>query len=86
MWDQKKDSPMIYTDVLSTEMTRQEQFEIWIQSGSARWDMLGCFQDADLASSLARNHSSRSRLICVTFEHGKMISQEVVAEGTLAMA
>jgi hypothetical protein len=69
------------------EMIRQEQFEIWVQNGSARWDMLGCFQDADLASSLAKNHSTRSRLICVTFEHGKMISQEVIADmGVLSVA
>lgn len=61
-------------------MIRQEQYEIWIQSSVNHWDMLGCFQDITLASTLAVNHTNRSRLICVTFEYGKMISQEVVAE------
>lgn len=61
-------------------MIRQEQYEIWIQSNSRRWDMLGCFPDRELASMLAKNHPVRARLICVTFEHGKMISQESVAE------
>lgn len=42
--------------------------------------MLGCFQDREMASMLAKNHPVRARLICVTFEHGKMISQESVAE------
>jgi hypothetical protein len=61
-------------------MIRQEQYEIWIQSGASRWDMLGCFPDVDMASALAKNHPVRSRLICITFEYGKMISQESVAE------
>jgi hypothetical protein len=74
-------------ETIYQETIRQEQFEIWVQNGSARWDMLGCFQDAGLASSLAKNHSTRSRLICVTFEHGKMISQEVIADmGALSVA
>ena len=61
-------------------MIRQEQYEIWIQSSSKRWDMLGCFRDREMASMLAKNHPVRARLICVTFEYGKMISQESVAE------
>ncbi|HEY6968914.1 MAG TPA: hypothetical protein VJA94_06910 [Candidatus Angelobacter sp.] len=61
-------------------MIRQEQYEIWVQSSSSKWDILGAFRDLDLASAVAKNHSRRSRLICVTFEYGKMISQESVAE------
>jgi len=61
-------------------MIRQEQYEIWTQSGTNKWDMLGCFQDLTLAAIMARNHSGRTRLICLTFEYGKMISQEMVAE------
>jgi hypothetical protein len=61
-------------------MIRQEQYEIWVQSSSSKWDILGSFQDMDLASTVAKNHSGRTRLICVTFEHGKLISQESVAE------
>jgi len=61
-------------------MIRQEQYEIWVQSGSSKWDILGSFQDLDLASTVAKNHSGRTRLICVTFEYGKLISQESIAE------
>jgi len=61
-------------------MIRQEQYEIWTQSGTNKWDMLGCFPDLTLAAIMARNHSGRTRLICLTFEYGKMISQEMVAE------
>lgn len=61
-------------------MIRQEQYEIWVQSGSSKWDILGSFQDMDLASTVAKNHRGRTRLICVTFEYGKLISQESVAE------
>lgn len=61
-------------------MIRQEQYEIWVQSSLLRWDMLGCFQDIELASTVAANRSSRTRLICLTFEYGKMISQNLVKE------
>ena len=61
-------------------MIRQEQYEIWAQSGARKWDMLGCFQDLTLAAIMARNHCGRTRLICITFEYGKMISQEMVTE------
>jgi hypothetical protein len=61
-------------------MIRQEQYEIWVQRGSSKWDILGSFQDMDLASTMAKNHSGRARLVCVTFEYGKMISQESVVE------
>jgi hypothetical protein len=33
-----------------------------------------------LASTVAKNHRGRTRLICVTFEYGKLISQESIAE------
>ena len=61
-------------------MIRQEQYEIWVQSGDSKWDMLGCFEDLTLAAIMARNHPARTRLICITFEHGKVISQELLTE------
>ena len=61
-------------------MIRQEQYEIWVQSGSSKWDILGSFQDLDLASTVAKNHSGRTRLICVTFEYGRLISQESILD------
>jgi len=61
-------------------MIRQEQYEIWVQSAQNKWDMLGCFEDLTLAAIMARNHPARTRLICITFEHGKMISQDLLTE------
>ena len=61
-------------------MIRQEQYEIWVQKDLLRWDMLACFRDIDLAATVAANHSARRRLICVTFEYGKMIAQDLVQE------
>ena len=61
-------------------MIRQEQYEIWVQSSLNKWNMLGCFPDLDLASTIAKSRSTRTRLVCVTFEYGKMISQESIAE------
>jgi|SRR5947207_10984231 len=61
-------------------MIRQEQYEIWVQSSLNKWNMLGCFPDLDLASTIAKSRSARTRLVCVTFEYGKMISQESIAE------
>ena len=61
-------------------MIREQQYEIWVQSGLLRWDMLGCFRDMNLATTVAANHSARMRLICVTFEYGKMIAQDLVQE------
>ena len=61
-------------------MKRQEQYEIWIQSGIRKWEMLASFLDLDIASSLARGRNGRTRLICVKFESGKLVSQELVEE------
>jgi hypothetical protein len=61
-------------------MIRQEQYEIWVQRNSSKWDILGSFKDLEVATSLAKNYSGRTRLVCVTFEFGKLIAQESIAE------
>jgi hypothetical protein len=61
-------------------MIRQEQYEIWVQQGEKKWEMLGSFQDLGIASMIAKNRSRRTRLICITYEYGKMISQDLVEE------
>ncbi|HLJ90602.1 MAG TPA: hypothetical protein VKZ53_27585 [Candidatus Angelobacter sp.] len=60
-------------------MIRTEQYEVWTQKGE-RWEMLGSFQELDMATALTKNRSGRQRIICVTYEYGKMISQESIAE------
>jgi hypothetical protein len=61
-------------------MDRYEQFEIWAQSGLSKWEMLASFADLSLASAIAQNREGRTRLICVTCEQGRMISQNLVEE------
>ena len=54
-------------------MARWEQYEVWIQNG-AKWEMIGVFNDFYVAAAMARNRSSRMRLIHATYEDGKRIS------------
>ena len=60
-------------------MARWEQFEVWKQTGE-KWEMLASFHDFELASAMARNRSSRMRLIHAVYENGKMVEQDVLAE------
>ena len=61
-------------------MDRQEQFEIWVQSGLRKWEMLASFADLAIASAIAQNRKGRTRLICVICEKGKMVSQNLIEE------
>jgi hypothetical protein len=67
-------------DLLRHETIRQEQYEVWVQRGEKKWEMLCSFQDLGVASAIAKNRPSRTRLICITYEYGKMISQDLVEE------
>jgi len=60
-------------------MARWEQYEIWVQNG-VKWEMLACFQDFDVASAVARNRSSKMKLMLVTYEDGAVVSKDVLAE------
>ena len=61
---------------------RQEQYEVWVQKSEKKWEMLCAFQDLSVASAIAKNRPgrSRTRLICITYEYGKMISQDLIEE------
>ena len=64
-------------------MARFEQFEIWVLKGG-HWQFSASFQDFDVASAVARNRSSRVRLIHAVYEDNKCVEQEVIAEvGTI---
>ena len=60
-------------------MARCEQYEIWVQNG-VKWEMLACFQDFEVASAVARNRSSKMRLMHVTYEDSAVVSKDVIAE------
>ncbi|HEV3036754.1 MAG TPA: hypothetical protein VHA33_03110 [Candidatus Angelobacter sp.] len=60
-------------------MARWEQYEIWVQNG-AKWEMLACFQDFDVASAVARNRSRKMKLMLVTYEDGVAVNKDVIAE------
>jgi len=60
-------------------MARWEQFEVWAQNG-AQWEMLAAFHDFELASSILRTRSNRTRLIHAVYEDGKVIERDILAE------
>jgi hypothetical protein len=60
-------------------MSRFEQFEIWEFNGG-RWEFIASFRNFEVASVLARRRSYRVRLLHVTYEDGKAVAQEVLAE------
>jgi hypothetical protein len=60
-------------------MARWEQYEIWVQNG-VKWEMLASFPDFEVASAVARNRSSKMRLMLVTYEDSTVVSKDVIAE------
>ena len=61
-------------------MARWEQFEVWTQNGSNRWEMIAAFSDFEIASVVARNRSSKMRLVHAIYENGKVLERDVLAE------
>ncbi|HEY6968909.1 MAG TPA: hypothetical protein VJA94_06885 [Candidatus Angelobacter sp.] len=61
-------------------MARWEQFEVWTQNGSNRWEMIAAFSDFEIASAVARNRSSKMRLVHAIYENGKVLERDVLAE------
>ena len=57
-----------------------EQFEVWTQNGGNRWEMIGAFSDFEIASAVARNRSSKMRLVHAVYENGKVLEKDVLAE------
>jgi hypothetical protein len=60
-------------------MARWEQYEIWVQNG-VKWEMLAVFQDFELASAVARNRSSKMKLMLATYEDSTVVTKDVIAE------
>ncbi|HMF91599.1 MAG TPA: hypothetical protein VKL40_13225 [Candidatus Angelobacter sp.] len=61
-------------------MAKWSQFELWVQVGEKKWEMIGVFPDAELATTLAKSRSRRARVIEVKYDGDKMLGQEVIVE------
>jgi len=65
--------------VVTVLMARLEQYEIWVLD-EGKWQMIASFREFDIASAMARNRSSRMRLIRSVYENGQPVEQQVLAE------
>jgi hypothetical protein len=61
-------------------MAKWKQYELWVQTGEKKWEMIGIFPTVDVPTALARGRSRRSRLIEVLYDGSKLLGQEVIAE------
>jgi hypothetical protein len=61
-------------------MAKWKQYELWVQTGDSKWDLVGLFPSADLPTAVAKTRARRSRLIEVVYDGNKMLGQEVIAE------
>ncbi len=60
-------------------MSRFEQYEIW-EFNHGRWEFIASFREFEVANGLARRRTYRVRLMRVTYESGKPIEEQVLAE------
>lgn len=60
-------------------MANWEQFQVWVQVND-RWELLAAFEDFEVASSVAKNYSTRIRLVHAVYEDEVLKSQDVLAE------
>ena len=61
-------------------MAKWKQYELWVQTGESKWEMVGVFPTTELATAVATARNTRSRLIEVLYDGSKLLGQEVVAE------
>ena len=61
-------------------MAKWSQYELWVQTGEKKWEMVGVFPDVEMATSLAKSRSRRARVIEVRYDGDKMLGQEIIAE------
>jgi hypothetical protein len=61
-------------------MAKWKQYELWVQTGESKWEMVGVFPTTELATAVANSRNARSRLIEVLYDGSKLLGQEVVAE------
>src|ERR1700732_1098018 len=61
-------------------MAKWKQYELWVQSGQNKWEIVGLFPGTELATVVANARTARTRLIEVTYDGSKMMGQEIIAE------
>jgi len=61
-------------------MAKWKQYELWVQTGESKWEIVGVFPTTELATAVANGRNARSRLIEVLYDGSKLLGQEVVAE------
>jgi hypothetical protein len=61
-------------------MAKWKQYELWIQTGENKWEMVGIFPTPELPTAMANARTTRCRLIEVLYDGSKILGQEVIAE------
>jgi hypothetical protein len=61
-------------------MAKWKHYELWVQAGEKKWEMVGVFPDTDIPTSMAGMRGGRSRLIEVLYDDSKLLGQEIIAE------
>jgi hypothetical protein len=61
-------------------MAKWKQYELWVQTGESKWEMVGVFPDTEIPTAIAGTRRGRSRLIEVLYDGSKMLGQEIIAE------
>ena len=61
-------------------MAKWKQYELWVQTGGNKWEIVGLFPSTELATAVANARASRARLIEVLYDGSKMLGQEIIAE------
>jgi hypothetical protein len=60
-------------------MAKWKQYELWVQTGESKWEMIAVFPTHDLATTVA-NTRRRARVIEVLYDGSKLLGQEIIAE------
>jgi hypothetical protein len=61
-------------------MAKWKQYELWVQTGESKWEMIGVFPNAEVPTAVANSRARRARLIEVQYDGSKLLGQEVIAE------
>ncbi len=61
-------------------MAKWKQYELWVQTGESKWEMVGVFPTPEIPTAMANARASRARLIEVLYDGSKLLGQEVIAE------
>ncbi len=61
-------------------MAKWKQYELWVQTGENKWEMVGVFPTPEIPTAGANARAARARLIEVLYEGSKLLGQEVIAE------